>query len=197
MNHSLTIYAIDDGYFPLDKRKHNYTLIVTVKFLVHPNEKVIIFNDILVERVKIDSLEVTEKIEKMLEAYGPSPDDIVLLDGITYAGFSVVDLKRIRKITKKIIVFFYRPLDLEKIKNALIKNFHDWKLRYNIIENVYSNSIIVEINNITARIYSTFDIMETKSVLERIILFSPIPEPLRIAHIIASTLSKKTIYKNK
>ncbi len=194
MNQLLTIYATDDGYFPTLPRKNRQKTILTVIKTHVYRDKIIVFDDMRIDKIEVDSMEVTNKIKRMISDYKPKGGDILLLDGITYAGFGVIDIGKLKEVIKNIIVFFYRPLDIEKIKNALIKNFHDWYERYSIILEAYRNSAILEISNITIHVYSSFSLGETRKVLEKTILFSPMPEPLRIAHIIASTLSKKTIY---
>ncbi len=194
MNESLTIYAVDDGYFPTHRKKRLYTVLAIVKTHTYNIEKVIVFDGLKIEKINVDSMEVTDKIKQLIKTYKPTQDDIVLFDGITYAGFGVIDLKEIETIINNIIVFFYRPLDLSKIRRALSTNFSDWRKRYRIISNIYNKTITLEVNNLTIHVYSTLDIKKTKEVLRKTILFSPIPEPLRIAHIIASTLSRKALY---
>ncbi len=195
MNKLLTIYAVDDGYFPIRREKRLYTVLTIVKtHIIHSVEKIIVFDDMKVEKVKIDSMEVTNKVKQLIESYKPAKYDIVLFDGITYAGFGVIDLKEIEPIVDNIIVFFYRPLDLSKIKRALSANFPDWTKRYEIISSIYNRTITLEVDNLVIRVYSTLNTRNTKKVLRETILFSPIPEPLRIAHIIASTLSRKALY---
>ncbi len=195
MNKLLTVYAVDDGYFPINRRK-TYTILAIIKTHIYDNHmRTIVFDDLNIEKIMIDSMDVTYKIKELLKLYNPSQHDVLLLDGITYAGFGVVDVKEIKSIVNKIIVFFYRPLDLVKIKKALLANFLDGHIRYNIISKIYNRTFALEINNIVVHVYSTFSMGETKKVLRRTILFSPVPEPLRIAHIVASTLSRKILYK--
>ncbi len=197
LNQLLTIYAADDGYFPTIPRKNKQKTVLTVIKTRVYRDKIIVFDDMKIDKIEVDSMEVTNKIRRMISDYKPKRSDVLLLDGITYAGFGVINISKLKEVIKNVIVFFYRPLDIEKIKNALIKNFHDWYERYNIILEVYRNSAVLEINSITMHVHSSFSLRETRKVLEKTTLFSPIPEPLRMAHIIASTLSKKTIYYKK
>lgn len=195
MNRSLTVYAVDDGYFPVSRERRVCTIVVVIKTsIIQDTRKVIVFNDMKIKEIKIDSMEITSKIKQLIESYKPTTNDIILFDGITYAGFGVIDLKEIESIIKNIIVFFYRPLNLHKIKRALSANFPDWVKRYDIISNIYNKAITLEVNNLIIRVYSTLNVKNTKEVLRKMILFSPVPEPLRMAHIIASTLSRKALY---
>lgn len=112
----------------------------------------------------------------------------VMLDGITYAGFNVVDIQKIYRQTGiPVIVVMRSKPDFEKIKSAL-KYFPNGGERWRIIERAGK---IEEIPGEKERssIYIQRAGISLESVTKIIRLTSirsNIPEPLRVAHLIAT-----------
>ncbi|HKZ45291.1 MAG TPA: DUF99 family protein [archaeon] len=141
--------------------------------------------------VVIDGMDATEKIIKLINSTRHKQQlKVMMFDGITLGGFNIVDIKKIHQETglPVIVVNRKRP-NLKNVKNAL-KNFDDFKERWKIIlsagkiracrvrnKNVYYQSVGL-----------THD--ETKEIIALSSTRSFIPEPLRIAHIIATAFVK-------
>lgn len=147
---------------------------------------------VLKTEVTIDGLDATKiLIEKINKSKHKDQLQVIMLNGITIAGFNLVDIKELNKKTHlPVIVVNRKKPNMEKIKNAL-KNFRDFKERWKCIEHagkVYKLKIEKNKN-----IYFQFTGLK-KEVAEEIILLSCtrslIPEPLRTAHLIASGLVK-------
>lgn len=184
----MRILAIDDGYFPPNfKSRRGYTYLTGILYV---NEGI---EQVLLDKTLVDGLEVTDRITGFIKVCGKPL--VLMLDGLTYAGFDVVDVDRVHLDTGvPIIVVQQYPLDLEKIKEALRLNFDDYSYRYGVIERNASRmkpyitrwkTIYVEaigLNN-----------QQVVEILEETMIYSPIPEPLRIAHQIASTISRKQV----
>jgi uncharacterized protein len=112
----------------------------------------------------------------------------VMLDGITYAGFNVVDINKIYRQTGiPVIVVLRSKPDFEKIKSAL-KYFPDGEERWAIIEKAGEIKKIAG-NKDKSPIYIQKAGISLESVTKIIRLTSirsNIPEPLRVAHLIAT-----------
>jgi len=182
---SILLEAYDDGFFPYYfKACKGSTYIVGVEV-----EDFRDVRKVVVGLVKVDernTLRVIRDISMSMSG------DIILLDGVIYAGFDVVDPWELYNSTGKgVIVIQLHPLNLESIKKALREHFVDWSERFSVIENVYNKMIRVETPWRVIEVYSVgVDFNTMATILKRSCLYSPIPEPLRIADKIASTLSR-------
>jgi endonuclease V-like protein UPF0215 family len=185
------IIALDDGYFPPIKK--GKTTIAGVRWRRNPEKSII-------DLIDIDGLNATQKaIEVINRLEACSEDTVVLLDGVAYAGFNFVDPEEINGACESgFIVVFYRPLDIDRIKNALQKNFEDWDKRLQVFTKAYQSTRIIITEKGRIYVYSNLDSLDAQKIISNIQIYSSIPEPLRLAHLIASEASlflrrKKTI----
>jgi len=115
---------------------------------------------------------------------------LVMIDGIALGGFNVVDIDRIHAETglPSATVTRDRP-DMDKIKAALTKHFSDWQERYEVIE----RHDLQEVETRHKPLYVSsagMDVKEVRSIVLQSIVRGAMPEPLRVAHIIASGVVK-------
>jgi len=187
---TLLLEAYDDGFFPYYfKARRGKTYIVGVEV-----ERSFLLHKVIVGVVRVDgrdTLGVIRDISKSMSGR------VILLDGVIYAGFDVVDpLELYTSTGKGIIVVQLYPLNLDNIQRALQEHFDDWSERFSVIRDVYSKMIRVETPWRVLEVYSIgLSFSEVLSILKESCIFSPIPEPLRIADKIASVLSR--MYVNK
>ena len=185
------IIGLDDGYFPpYYKGRKGYTILLGVKYSLTKG----IIEGIAYTFILVDGLDATEKAIRLVEYLG---GDIVLYDGITYAGFNVIDPFRIHSITSVPGIVFYRhPLSLKRISDALVKHFPDYKIRLDVIKRAllrrYKMSTEWGIYEYTP---VEIDPLEAKKLLEKLQYYSPEPEPIRIADILSSKASRKLIIR--
>lgn len=180
------IAGFDDGYFPPSyKGGKGYTILagVVARNRTHFIER------IGISAVLVDGRSVTDRIISMSKLLQP---DVVLLDGVTYAGFDVANPSEIFSRTGiPVIVVQQYPLNLKSIWSALSKHFSDYIERYKTIESVVRGFVYLDTPWKTIQYCS---VGLSSSIAARILLenmfYSPVPEPLRIAHLLASTLSR-------
>jgi uncharacterized protein len=163
------------------------------------NEKVMIvgtvfrgadwMDGVLRSDVTKDGVDATDIIIKMiLRSKHCGQIRAVMLDGITYAGFNVVDINEIYGQTGiPVIVVMRSKPDFEKIKAAL-KYFPDGDERWTIIQKAgkieeiagekEKSSIYVQKAGINLEI--------VRKIIRLTSIRSNIPEPLRVAHLIAT-----------
>jgi len=180
MKKEIRILGIDDA--PFDKFRDKECLVVGV--LIRANGRL---DGVLSTRVKVDGKDATEKIMKMImnsRQYGQLK--LVMIDGISLAGFNVVNIKKLNeKIKTPVIVVTRKRPNLRKIKNALMK-LKDGKEKWEIIENLPKPKKFGDI-------YCQFvgiEEREVEEVLKMTTIYSKIPEPIRLAHIIGSGIIK-------
>ena len=185
--------GLDDGYFALEDKKL-YGKTVLVGTITSTNREIL---DVLISFITVDGLDATSQamqmIERAINRYGPYLE-VVFLDGVTYAGFNIIDpLKLYNILNIPVIVVFRHELNLEKVLSALRAHFADWNCRYRVIEQIYKASYKVRspIKGVKVRIA----VIGT-NVINGIELFSrytslyPEPYCLRVADRIASSLGK-------
>lgn len=113
---------------------------------------------------------------------------VMMLDGITFGGFNVVNIRKIFQETGvPVIVIMRKYPDLFRIKKAL-KNFADWEERWNHILEAGDIYKVHKLHN-QESIYMQFCGITEENAREIVSLSatrSAIPEPIRAAHIIAA-----------
>lgn len=188
MNHCYL--GVDDGYFSVGLKKlggGGETVLVGV---VMCGDR---FTDLFIDRLSIDGLDGTTSairiIDKSAALYSIQ---LVFLDGVTYAGFNIIDPRRVYSVVGiPIAVVFRHRLNLTKILNALRTHFVDYVHRYEVIEHVYGSSFEVSVDKTKIRIYVLgLSITEALKHLERARRVFIEPYPLRMADRIASLLGR-------
>jgi len=141
--------------------------------------------------VEVDGTDATEKIASMIVS-SPHYDQIrvVVLNGITFAGFNVVDIKGLfKKVGLPVIAVTREKPDFEEIRKAL-ENLPEREKRWKAIENAGK---IVEVRTRGAEEAVYIQIAgiaekDAEKILRSTSTRSNVPEALRVAHIIASGL---------
>lgn len=134
-----------------------------------------------------DGMDATDTIIRMIrnsKFYGQIR--VIMLDGITYAGFNPVDIKRLFDTTNLPVIVFMRSCpDFEKIRLAL-ENLPQPEKRWEIIRRAGK---IYKITTMETQVFIQFCGIDKESAFEIIRMTSThsnIPEPLRAAHLIAT-----------
>ena len=184
MKKLLRVLAIDDGYFK--PRQKGKALLVGVLSRLDGR-----LEGIVSTTVKVDGLDSTAKIAEMIQkSKFKSQASFLILDGINFAGFNIVDLPLLsKKLATPVIAVQRKKPRMQRIEKALDK-FKDKKKRMKLIEKAGeihpSGKIFFQC--------SGTDRKTVKTVLAKTTKYSNIPEPLRLAHMIASgtTLGEST-----
>jgi len=143
--------------------------------------------------IEVDGLDATEKIASMItESPHYKQLRIIMLSGITFAGFNVVDIKELYNKTGLPVIVLTRNLPkMEEIRQAL-ENLPEKEKRWKAILNA-GEIFEVQTREGEEPIYMQIAGIEREDA-EKIVKItstrSNIPEPLRVAHIIASGLTK-------
>lgn len=179
------IEAYDDGYFPISYkggRGSTYVVGVEVRNGFYPLK-------IAWSLVRVDMNTTTQIISEISKTMNGS---IILLDGITYAGFDVINPLYLYTSTGKgVITVIQYPLNLERIESALRRHFQDWRERYSIIKEVYTRANLLETPWRAIRLFTCgVSFNDAARILNSTCIYSPIPEPLRLAHKVASGISR-------
>ncbi len=182
------VTGFDDGFFPPEyKGGKGKTLIVGVS-VEKDNMRIKTLTHNL---ITVDGRETTRCIIDQVRYHEET--ELILLDGITYAGFDVVDPDTIyHEVGVPVATIQQYPLDLKRIKKALSKNFNDWTERYTVIEKIASKYVYLETRWKIIQYYVVgLERDKLEKILRKTMIYSPVPEPLRLAHLIASCISRK------
>ena len=154
-----------------------------------------IFDGMLFTKVEIDGNDATQKIiESILNSRHKPQLKIIMLDGITVAGFNIIDLKELNEKTGLVVIAINRKIpDIKNVKNAL-KKFKNFKERWEKVKNAGKIR--------KCKLKGRFVYYQCKGIsneeAEEIIRLSStrgfIPEPLRVAHLIARAIVKGESY---
>jgi endonuclease V-like protein UPF0215 family len=143
-------------------------------------------------KVEVDGFDATEKIASMITN---SPHykqlRVIMLDGITFAGFNVVNIKELNSETKLPVITVTREkpnfAEIHEAINNLPENEARWKT-------IRSAGKMFEVSTSeNEKVYmQTSGILEedARKILQLTSTRSSVPEVLRVAHLIASGISK-------
>ncbi|MCW4012450.1 MAG: DUF99 family protein [Candidatus Bathyarchaeota archaeon] len=91
-----------------------------------------VIQDIRIGCITVDGLDATDVLLNNLKDWDY---DVLILGGATFAGFNVVDVEYVYKVTgKPVIVYSPRMPDMEATLHALRKHFSDWEMRWSRYE---------------------------------------------------------------
>jgi endonuclease V-like protein UPF0215 family len=115
---------------------------------------------------------------------------LVMIDGIAFGGFNVIDIDDLSQATgiPFCTVTRDRP-DLPSMRAALQKNFADWDRRFEIVSRHALNEVMTGHRSVFVSI-SGASVEEVGEFLRGSTLQGAVPEPLRLAHLIATASVK-------
>ncbi len=150
---------------------------------------------VLKSQVSIDGDDATYVCKELIENTRHRKQlKVMLLDGIALGGFNVVDIEEIFSSTNLPVITVTRDKpDFNKIENALKKNFIDWEKRLTLIKNGVIHKVETSYNPIYVKC-SGIDIEEAKEIIKISTIRGAIPEPIRVAHLIASGITRGESY---
>jgi hypothetical protein len=177
MKREVRVLGIDDA--PFDKFHQRNVLVVATVFRGGT-----LLDGILSTKVRVDGNNATKKIIEMINKSKFKPQlQCILLDGIAVGGFNVIDTQWLNKATKLPVIVVVRAYpNYAKIKRALniIKKPEKFKL-------MQQAGRVYKINKVHTQLIG-LSLDKAKELLRITTTRSHIPEPIRVAHMIASGL---------
>ncbi|MFH1721192.1 MAG: DUF99 family protein [Candidatus Altiarchaeota archaeon] len=142
---------------------------------------------VLSTTVSPDGLDSTERIVEVINKTRFKDLRIIMTDGLSFGGFNMVDLPKIFDETGLPAICVVREYpDFEKVKKTLTELFDDHTERWQCIENA-GKPISVTIRP-TKKIFIQFSGIaerDAKEIVKMSATHSLLPEPIRLAHLIA------------
>jgi uncharacterized protein len=173
------VVGFDDGPFPRGERGGQVLLVGAVCARTR-------LDGVLSTHVERDGEDATGKIaELLLRSQFAHHIRAVLLDGIAVAGFNVVDIAALhRQIARPVLVVCRRQPRLELIRRAL-QNLPDGQRRWSVIEQAGPMEALAGLH--VQRVGLTAS--EAGDLLASTTLHGKLPEPIRLAHLIAGGIA--------
>jgi endonuclease V-like protein UPF0215 family len=175
----IRILGVDDSPFP----SHTTEEVMLVGTVFRAGNWL---DGVLSTYIHGDGTDGTEKIIDMVKnSRNLGQLGVIMLDGITFGGFNLVNIREIFESTSVPVIVIMRKIpNFERIKKAL-KRFDDWELRW---ANLLEAGQVYKIDNsepVYIQIYG-IKLEDAEEIVRISTTRSAIPEPLRVAHIIAA-----------
>ena len=151
------------------------------------------FNGLTIDNMRlsvlhVDALDVTDVI---LQLVSRTRTDIIFLSGASFAGFNIVDSRRLyTSLRIPIIIVSREKPNNVSVKRALKKHFADWKKRWALVGGlgrIYAfapkasdRPLYFEAVGVSAA--------KAKMIIRAYCVTSRVPEPIRVAGIVAKGL---------
>ena len=173
------VIGFDDAPFPPDYRGD--VVIVGAAFAAMRLEGV------LTGKVRRDGANATQRLIRLIsQSRFAAHSQLIMLQGIAFAGFNVVDIHALNQaLAKPVLVVARKRPDAASIKKALLDSVTGGKRKWSLIESAGAMENMAGVYVQRAGIAPA----SARRVIEYYAVNSTIPEPLRTAHLIASGLA--------
>jgi endonuclease V-like protein UPF0215 family len=181
----IRVLGVDDGPFTPHK---GYAPVVGVVF-----RGGYWLDGVLSTKVKVDGFDATDRIATMMvESPHYRQVRIMMLEGVTFGGFNVVDIKELNALTElPVIVVTRNKPDFREI-HAAVKKLPNSTERWAAVQNA-GQVFEVHTRSLDEKVYmeiSGIRESDARRILQLTSTRSSIPEPLRVAHLVASGTSQ-------
>jgi hypothetical protein len=182
MKPQIRILGIDDAPFKFSDKT---TTVIGVVMRIPSYIEAVLRTE-----VEVDGTDATAVLTEMINRSRYKLQlKAVMLDGIALGGFNVVDIITLqRQIALPVITIARDKPNAHAIRNALKSHFKDWRRRWKLV----GSDQMVELKTKHKPIYVRFVGISKEDVEELIQLATvrgALPEPIRVAHLIASALA--------
>jgi len=179
----MRIVGIDDGAFHPNKKAKQNTLLVAVLF-----QKLRIL-DLRTAPIEVDGRDANKVLVSLLKSLRY---DVVMLSGISFGGFNLVDIRRLSKdlLNPVIALTGTRPHN-QAVRKALHDHFVDWRERWSMVRSAGKIYTITPLRNEPCLYFEVQGAtpLFAKTAIESTAVISRLPEPVRVARILARGLS--------
>lgn len=180
----LRILGVEDGSFrPFQEDVEQHAILCGVIYQSGNIE------DVKMACITVDGMDSTDTLLGWLRVVQV---ECIMLGGITFAGFNIVDVGRVHDETGlPVVVYSGKKPDNESMRSALRKHFGDWRARWRIVEALGTIHCTRNFQN-DPLVY--FEVVGRSSewaerLLRECAVVSRIPEPIRVAGLIARGVS--------
>ncbi len=179
----IRVVGFDDGTFSFSsKLGRGKTVLIGV--VMKGSQEVV---GVLSRWITVDGRDATDAMIDAVLSSRFKDLRVILLRGVTYGGFNIVDVERIyRETDLPVVVVVRKKPDLKAMESALRKHFPDAEERIELLRGapplfeILPGKLYLQAVGVDERTAEEIVRVATKTGL--------IPEPLRLAHMIASAV---------
>lgn len=173
------VIGIDDG--PFDHAHRGDVPVVGAVF-AGPR-----FDGVVIGRARRDGADATRRLTEMVAGSRFAEHlQLVLLDGVAVAGFNVIDVAELsRRLAMPVLVVCRRQPDLARIRAALLERVPGGRRKWGLIERLGAMEPVAGVWVQRAGL----DLDAAGVVVRRFAVHGRLPEPLRVAHLIAGAVA--------
>jgi endonuclease V-like protein UPF0215 family len=179
MKSQIRVLGIDDAPFSFGDKK---TLVVGVVMRIPSYMEAVIRTE-----VTVDGTDACDRLVEMISNSRYKEQlKLIMLDGVAFGGFNIIDIKKLYESVDIPIVTITRDEpDLPAMEMALKKHFPDWERRLSVI----TKGELVELETEHKPIFVKsrgMELDELKKIIKQATVRGALPEALRVAHLIAA-----------
>lgn len=151
----------------------------------------LVIDGMLWDKITIQGTDATDITIKMVRNLSRTDCNAIMLRGTIIAGYNIIDLARLHEATS-LPVISVTSEPQENLRDHLIHTFpKDWESRWKITsQNGDAKSLSLETRTNVFVQWKGIEWSEVKGVVRRLTRFGGIPEPLRVARLLARALTK-------
>lgn len=185
MKDQARVCGIDDSPFQFGNKNAKADVIGTIVRIPSYLEGVLHFE------VAVDGDDSTSAIAKALsDSRFLDQIKAIMIDGVALAGFNIIDIVMLsEELGIPVITVTRDRPDLDSMRSALSKNFADWERRYAMITALPLIEMETDYNPVFMSFAGSSQ-EEAVGLVRKTTVRGAIPEPIRMAHIIASGIVK-------
>jgi len=146
-------------------------------------------HDVRVDVLTVDGLDVTDTMLRLLRH---KEADLIFLSGASFAGFNIIDSKRLHAALgiPTIVISRDKP-DNASVKCALKKHFADWRTRWRLVRELGRIHAFAPVPQEEPLYFETVGLSAVKArrVIRAYCVTSRVPEPIRVAGLLAKGLA--------
>jgi endonuclease V-like protein UPF0215 family len=177
----MRVVGIEDGSFVKGVTKK--ALLAAVLF------RGLKIEDVAFRRITVDGLDATERAATILAQWD---FEAVMLAGVSFAGFNVIDpTVLLEEVSKPIVVVSRTKPDNKAVKKALIRHFRDWRKRWEVFEKlgpIHEVKVFAEEPPLYFEVVGA-EVAWASRLITSFAVCGRVPEPLRVVRLIARGLS--------
>jgi len=182
MKSQVRILGIDDSPFRFGDKES----LVVGALVRAPNY----LEAVMKTQVDVDGDDSTERLAEMISRSRYTEQmKVVMGDGVALGGFNIVDIERLHRETGVPVLTVTRDgPDMGEIKSALKKHFSEWEDRYDLIARFEPRQIETGHKPIHACGVG-LEWTEFEHLVRMSTVRGAVPEPIRMAHLIAAAMA--------
>ena len=187
MKQQIRILGVDDAPFSFSEK---YATVIGV--VMRGGEYL---ECVLRSQVSVDGTNATVICKELIQGTKHRQQlQVMMLDGIALGGFNIVDIEEVYQATGLPVLTVTRdPPDFSKIREALQHHFQDWRKRWDLMQKGTLHIVPTSHNPIHVQC-AGLSLKEAKEIIKLSTIRGVIPEPLRVAHLIASGVTRGESY---